>query len=161
MTVTVRPTMGMINRNSAQFKSNVIWDNLQLGANADMGRPGPRRGPLSSPMACPARCLRLPLRGATMDEPPGIAQKVTTLSYSATAFAASTGVPNLAFFPAKSSSVTPRARAQRPQTVIGTSWETRKSISSLSGGIPTPCTCSAIWVLINVAASPIRVKPVS
>jgi len=44
----------------------------------------------------------------------------------------------------RSASVTPRATEQAPQTKIGTFAFTTLSISSGSGGNPTPCTVFAI-----------------
>lgn len=66
-----------------------------------------------------------------------------TLSAAATFSAKTFGVMNCAFRFFRSSSVTPRATEQRPQTKIDTLLATAFSIISRSGGIATGITAPA------------------
>lgn len=72
-----------------------------------------------------------------------------TLS-AATTFSANTfGLMNCAFLVLRSSSVTPRATEQRPQTKIGTRCSTTLSIISRSGGIAIGITAAATSAFIR------------
>jgi hypothetical protein len=77
---------------------------------------------------------------------PILNQKLTTLD-SATSSANCTESMSEAFSVFRSSSVTPRATAQGPQTYTGTFPATTFSISCGRGGKPTPCTVLATFAL--------------
>ena len=71
------------------------------------------------------------------------------MSAAATFSAKTFGLMNWALRFFKSSSVTPRATEQRPQTKIATSLATALSIISRSGGIATGITAAAMSSFIR------------
>jgi hypothetical protein len=77
---------------------------------------------------------------------PILNQKLTTLD-SATSSANCTASMSEAFNVFRSSSATPRAAAQGPQTYTGTFPASTFSISCGRGGKPTPCTLFATFAL--------------
>ena len=71
------------------------------------------------------------------------------MSAAATFSAKTFGLTNCAFFFLRSSSVTPRATEQRPQTKIGTLAATVLSIISRSAGIATGVIAAAMSSFIR------------
>ena len=78
-----------------------------------------------------------------------LTQIPTTLSAAMVSSAKSAGVMNLAFFPSKSSSETPRACAQPPQTCMDTPLSIAFGKSSFNGGQPTPSICPTMVSFIK------------
>src|SRR5262249_15191018 len=83
--------------------------------------------------------------------PPHSVRILSAPSTSATSFG---GSENAAFFPARSSARTPRAREQAPQTWIGTRCAITFASASESGAQPTGTTAFATTVRISETASP-------